>query len=268
MPRHSSRSQPGRAPLALALGGGGAFGIGFHLGVLQALHDAGLPVRQAPKLGISAGTWAAAALVTDTPAARLAEAWAWGRSTTPAGKLVRTGSLTERAFGDAHDATVSGVALALPLHRLVVVTGEREPLADVVAASSSPFGAAVGHRLRGRRLYDAGLGANTAAYLAEPADVTLVVAPLATGVLGWQGASVWERRLQRELKRRRAGCSGSLLVLRPSATAVRAGGATWRQVMDMRHVADVQEVAYRDARAFAAEAADLLSAGRGQGQVD
>ena len=58
------RSAPGdrRAPLAMVYGGGGVFGIAYTSGVAQGLADRGMPIRQAPSLGTSAGSWTAAAL--------------------------------------------------------------------------------------------------------------------------------------------------------------------------------------------------------------
>lgn len=48
--------------MATCFGGGGAFGIGFDMGVARALTEAGIPIRSGPMLGTSAGSWTAAAL--------------------------------------------------------------------------------------------------------------------------------------------------------------------------------------------------------------
>ena len=52
----------GRYPLSMVYGGGGVFGIGYGAGVATGLGDAGIPVRTAPALGTSAGSWVAAAV--------------------------------------------------------------------------------------------------------------------------------------------------------------------------------------------------------------
>jgi hypothetical protein len=187
-------------PDGVVHGGGGAFGIAFHMGVLHAFAEAGIPVLELSMTGLSAGSYAAAALVTGTPLSTVAEAWCYVERTKPAGELVRGHRITERIFGDARDPRVTGVCLSLPLPRRVLVDGGRHRLADVVAASSSPWGLAYGHPVDGRLLYDAGTVSNTAADRAPSADLLLVLAPLARGVLGRQGG-FWEMRLRGEARR-------------------------------------------------------------------
>src|ERR1700686_4622571 len=51
-----------RFPLLMVYGGGGAFGIGFNLGIAHGLAAAGIAVAAAPALGTSAGSWAASAI--------------------------------------------------------------------------------------------------------------------------------------------------------------------------------------------------------------
>jgi len=51
-----------RSKVATCFGSGGAFGIGFNMGVARALLDAGIPLTSVPMLGTSAGAWTAAAL--------------------------------------------------------------------------------------------------------------------------------------------------------------------------------------------------------------
>ena len=52
----------GRPPVVACFGGGGAFGVGFDMGVARALVEAGIPVSSGPMLGTSAGAWTAARL--------------------------------------------------------------------------------------------------------------------------------------------------------------------------------------------------------------
>jgi NTE family protein len=229
--------------LSVVLGGGGAFGIAFHLGIAAGLDDAGIDISGAPMIGLSAGSYAAAALATATPLPQIAEAWRYVDSRTARGELVSGIRISERVFGDARATNVTAVSLRLPVPRRVVLDGGRYRLADLVAASSSPWGLAHGHVVDGRPLYDAGTVSNTAADLAPPADVLLVVAPLARSVLGWQG-QIWEERLRRETAVWRLRHRGRVVVARPGAEAIRAGGGSWRRVMDM----DVAPATFRAAR--------------------
>ena len=48
-------------PLAGAFGGGGLFGIGYAMGVIEGLREQGIDLSTAPMVGTSAGSWAAAA---------------------------------------------------------------------------------------------------------------------------------------------------------------------------------------------------------------
>jgi predicted acylesterase/phospholipase RssA len=48
-------------PMAGAFGGGGLFGIGYALGILDTLRTRGIDLSTAPMIGTSAGSWAAAA---------------------------------------------------------------------------------------------------------------------------------------------------------------------------------------------------------------
>ena len=51
-----------RVPLAGVFGGGGLFGIGYALGILDGLKEQGLDLSGSPMLGTSAGSWAASAV--------------------------------------------------------------------------------------------------------------------------------------------------------------------------------------------------------------
>src|SRR4051794_4026474 len=51
-----------KRPISSCFGGGGSFGIGFGMGVVAGLRDAGIPVDHGPMLGTSAGSWTAAAV--------------------------------------------------------------------------------------------------------------------------------------------------------------------------------------------------------------
>src|SRR3954447_27022367 len=61
-PAHGRR--PARPRIAAVYGGGGPLGIAYGLGVVDALLAAGVPLRTAPSLGTSAGSWVASCLAT------------------------------------------------------------------------------------------------------------------------------------------------------------------------------------------------------------
>src|SRR4051794_6971262 len=69
------RAPDGRLPLTTCFGGGGAFGIGFNLGVARALHAGGIPLTAHPMLGSSAGAWTAAALVVGADLEDIQASW-------------------------------------------------------------------------------------------------------------------------------------------------------------------------------------------------
>ena len=64
------------ARVALCLGGGGAFGIGMHDGVLRALVDDGMDLSTATFFGTSAGAWAASAFVLGMDREQVMAPWA------------------------------------------------------------------------------------------------------------------------------------------------------------------------------------------------
>ncbi|MSZ81056.1 MAG: patatin-like phospholipase family protein, partial [Actinobacteria bacterium] len=55
------------SPLAGVFGGGGLFGIGYALGVIDGLRERGIDLTGCPMLGTSAGSWAAAATALSVP---------------------------------------------------------------------------------------------------------------------------------------------------------------------------------------------------------
>jgi hypothetical protein len=260
--RHlSSVSTPRPAPstpFAMALGGGGAYGIAFHLGVTHALLEAGIPVDRGPMVGISAGSYAGAALATGTDLKAIMDAWRW-YARTRQGRRARTHDITSRLFGDARDARVNSVCTPGLSPVPVLVRGSQHPLADVVAAASSPLGLAHGHRLGDRVLYDAGYYWNTGANHAPAANVLLVLAPMAAGLRRGLG-TVFEARLRAEVRLWRLTHRGEAVVVRPDADVIEAGG---RDMLDVACATATYRAAYAQGErlvpdlAFKARAAGL-----------
>ena len=232
----------GRPTFAMAMGGGGSFGIAFHLGVAHALLDAGIPVDRGPMVGISAGAYAGAALVTGTDLEAIQDGWRHFARTRGPGRA-RTVEITTRLFGDRRDSRVTGVCTTGLSPVPVLVRGSRHPLCDVVAAAASPLGMAHGHRVDGRKLYDAGMYWNTGAVHAPRVDLLLVLAPLAAGVrgkLGW----MWEAQLQREVGWWRLRYGGRAVVVRPAPDVVAAGARERGDILDIEKATPTYRAAY------------------------
>jgi predicted acylesterase/phospholipase RssA len=120
-----------RRPVAACFGSGRAFGIGFNMGVVDALHDNGIPVDRGAMLGTSAGAWTAAALATGVKPDHVFETWdrhLRGRT------LARASDSASDLLGDLRDVRVSGVAIKLSTGHRVRLRGDQLPLADIVAA--------------------------------------------------------------------------------------------------------------------------------------
>jgi predicted acylesterase/phospholipase RssA len=207
-------SADARPPLAGALGGGGLFGIGYALGVLDGLRERGLDLQSAPLLGTSAGSWAAAATATGISFDVLCP------SVPPRLPDYRARVLYGAArdlFAERHVATAAAVAVRLPSFTRTVLAGEDVCLADQVAASSSVPGLFRPHRLQGVWYLDGGVRSAVSADLATPADLLVVVAPLAGAMFGPTGRYV-TRRTHRELDAWRARGGGEVLAFLPDGS--------------------------------------------------
>lgn len=247
-----------RAPFATAMGGGGGFGIAFHLGITHALIDAGIALDQDPMLGVSAGAYAAAALVADTSVATIAESWASYSPTRGRGRA-RTSEITQPLFGDRRDPRVIGAWTTGRWPTPILLSGAEHALSDVVAAAASPLGLAHGHRVAGRRLYDAGLCWNTAAHRAQRADLLLVIAAL-TGDHRGAMAAVWEQQLRLELRLRHPTRHRRTAVIRPDADVLRAGANKLGDLLDIAHAPATYRAAYRQGERLAPGVAAMQQA--------
>jgi predicted acylesterase/phospholipase RssA len=200
-------------PLASCFGGGGAYGIGFNLGVANALLDSGYALDHAPMLGTSAGAWAAACLATGVTFDEVMACWAAHEGR---GSPTRVIELTSAVFGDRRDDRVNTMAMHLPSGRRVSLRGGEHSLADIVAASSSPPRLAVPHVIGGRRYIDAGIIRGTSADRARRAEVLVLVVPIATGILGRFGR-MSEQLARYEMLRWRGRTRGRVLYVRPDS---------------------------------------------------
>jgi predicted acylesterase/phospholipase RssA len=239
-----------KTPLSVALGGGGAYGIGFHLGMTRAFEEQGIPVTSAPTIGVSAGAWAAATSAVGYGLDEVEALWRAPARRDRRGRVF-VEELTQGFFGNSRDARVTAATVRLPLGSRVLIDGGRHPLSLAVAASSAPPRMAVPPRVDGRRLYDAGVLYNTCADLAAPARALLVIAPLSRGVLGLAGLEC-ERRLWAEVSAWTVRTGGRVAVVRPSAEVVAAGAWSFSGVMDVESMRPTERAAYEQGSRIAA----------------
>jgi NTE family protein len=207
----SDGDQPPR--LAAAFGGGGTFGIGYALGVCDALTDGGVAVASADMLGTSAGAWVAACLATGVGFTDLCEVPQVRVPDQTAGLLQ---GIATSLFGDGYDARVTATAVRLPTTRRVLLNGATHRLADIVAASSAVPGLFRPARIDGCWYVDGGVRSLVSAHLAAPAAHLLVVAPLAGPMFGPTGRAM-ELMLRREISRWQNATRGRAHLIRPTA---------------------------------------------------
>ena len=99
-------------PLAGVFGGGGLFGIGYAMGVIDGLRSRGIDLTGCPMLGTSAGSWAAAATALAIPFIELISL------DVPKFPNPRPGILAASArevFGDATSSTNVATAPIIPI---------------------------------------------------------------------------------------------------------------------------------------------------------
>ena len=213
--------------MVACLGGGGAYGIGLHFGVAQALQEFGLPLTGAPVLGTSGGAWAGAALELGVELGEVMAPWA----RQPERRFGHRSVDTVRAvFTDAPAPALFGVAARLSGRR-ALLSAERFGVIDVVAASASPPPFAVPHEIEHHRYIDAGLLSICSVDLAPAADLLVVVAPIAGPYMGAMGR-LWDRQTRRNIRQWRREHGGEVLYLRPNRELAAAAGSGVSSLFD------------------------------------
>jgi predicted acylesterase/phospholipase RssA len=185
----------GPHPLSMVYGGGGVFGIAYGAGVAEGLAEQGIPVRTAPALGTSAGSWVAGAVALGLA---FEDFDGIGSPPVPTRKPVVYESAVA-LFGDARHHLVAVSAVHLRNRRRHILDGGVYPLADLVAASSAVPGLIPPHRIDGRLYIDGGMWSVTSVDAATDAEEVIVVAPLAGPVMGPMGRAAG-LLLERELR--------------------------------------------------------------------
>ncbi len=221
-----------RPAIATCFGGGGAFGLGFNLGVAEGLREAGLDVARWPLFGTSAGSHAAAALATGLTFEHVAARWEHyiGGQTRRFG--VSASELSEPIYGGYRTDSVEAVAVRLPWPRRVVLRSSEHRLADIVAASSAVVGITRPHVIDGVRYVDGGTISIASVDRAPAADLLLVVTPFAArgqGIAGWVGRT----QSRREIRRWTDAHRGDVLQVVPSPPLAALGGGMPHQLGDV-----------------------------------
>lgn len=175
-------------------GGGGLFGIGYGLGVVDALATRGVDLSGSPMLGTSAGSWVAAATALGVEFDTLVQLPVPTFPNPREGVLAETAAL---AFGDRTHPHVSVVVTSIPRLRRTVLHGAEVPLAQLVAASSAVPGLLAPQRINGVRYVDGGVRSAVSVDLAPAARTLVIIAPLAGAMFGPFGRLV-EARTDRQ----------------------------------------------------------------------
>ncbi|MFN8052410.1 MAG: patatin-like phospholipase family protein [Acidimicrobiales bacterium] len=232
---------PQRRPsLSMVYGGGGAVGIAWHIGVIDALRDAGLAVSSAPSIGTSAGSWACGAARLGIGFDQFA---AFGELNLPDRRSGLLSELARDVFGDARIEGAWISVTALPTMRRHLLDSRRHALADLIAASSAVPGVFAPHTIGGTQYVDGGVRSMASADAAPDADLLVASLPIGGPLFGPVGRA-FERTTRRALASWRARHGGATIVLRPGRTFANAVGRSPGAMMDVELAKTVYPIAY------------------------
>lgn len=206
---------PVRAPVGAVLGGGGLFGIGYALGVIEGLATHGVTLMGAPLLGTSAGSWAAAAVSLGIDVQELLSMDAPRFPNPKAGVLA---GAARSIFGERRSEFVRVCACSLPRLKRTVFDGADHALADLVAASSAVPGLLAPHTIDGVRYVDGGMRSGTSVDFGPEVDQLYVVAPLA-GAMWGPFRNIIDRGMHGEIARWKERWRGNVTLFTPVEVA-------------------------------------------------
>ncbi len=204
-------------PRAAVYGGGGLFGIGFIMGITEALADGGADMASLPVVGTSAGSWAGAGMALGLRFTDALKAMSGSIPRLPSPRTGRLRPIAADVFGSqTRCPTVRAVACALPRFKRMALSGADHPIADLVAASSAVPGLLAPHRIGDVRYVDGGARSMASIDFAPHAMKLLVVLPLSGPMFGPAGRLI-ERRIGIELEMWRTANPGAdVHVMRPT----------------------------------------------------
>lgn len=211
LPEHSG------GPRAAVYGGGGLFGIGYIMGITEALADGGADMASLPVVGTSAGSWAGAGMYLGLRFTDALKAMSGSIPRLPSPREGRLRPIAADLFGtDTRCPTVRAVACSLPRFKRLALSGADHPIADLVAASSAVPGMLAPHRIAGVRYVDGGVRSMASIDFAPRARKLLVVLPLSGPMFGPAGRLI-ERRIGDELDEWKASNPGAdVHIMRPT----------------------------------------------------
>lgn len=211
LPEHSG------GPRAAVYGGGGLFGIGFIMGITEALADGGADMASLPVVGTSAGSWAGAGMSLGLRFTDTLKAMSNSIPRIPSPREGRLRPIAAELFGtETRCPTVRAVVCSLPRFKRLALSGADHPIADLVSASSAVPGMLAPHRIAGVRYVDGGVRSMASIDFAPHALKLLVVLPLSGPMFGPAGRMI-ERRIGTELETwKEANPGAEVHVLRPT----------------------------------------------------
>ena len=203
------------SPIGGVFGGGGLFGIGYALGVLDSLKLRGIDLSNSPLLGTSAGSWAAAATALDVPFTTLAEMEVPSFPNPKPGLLA---SIAKDMFGDATDPMIRVMACALPKLKRTILDGGTYPLCELVAASSAVPALLSPHKIDGVKYVDGGVRSGTSVDYGPVVEKLILIAPLA-GAMWGPFAKIIDNGMHSEVARWKERTGGKILIFTPHTHA-------------------------------------------------
>ncbi len=226
--------------VSIVFGGGGAFGIAWHIAVITALRDAGINLDDAPAIGTSAGSWACAALRLGIGFDDFAQI---GDIKVPDRRPNMLAAIARDLVGDSTVDDVRISTVELPLLRRRLHDGADHPIADLMAASSAVPGLFAPHPIGGSLQVDGGVRSMSSADRAEPARLLVASLPIAGPLFGPVGRMM-ETTTRNALARWRRTHGGHSLVLRPGRRLADLVGLRPHTLFDQNLARAVYPIAY------------------------
>lgn len=234
-----------RLPIGGVFGGGGLFGIGYAMGILEGLQPQGIDLSEAPLLGTSAGSWAATATALEVPFTTLADMPVPSFPNPKPGLLA---SIARDLFGTATDPLIQVMACALPRLKRTILDGGKYPLAELVAASSAVPALLSPHVVDGTKYVDGGVRSGTSVDFGPNVEKLVLIAPLA-GAMWGPFARFVDNGMHKEVERWKARTGGKVLIFTPHNTA--AGIArNPKHLFDKARAIEVYHLAREEAASY------------------
>lgn len=203
------------APWGGVFGGGGLFGIGYAMGVLDGLKEKGLSFTNAPLLGTSAGSWAATATVLNVSFTELSSMKVPSFPNPKPGLLA---AIAQDIFGERSHSHIHVMACALPRLSRTKLSGADYPLSQLIAASSAVPGLLAPQKIGDTKYVDGGVRSGTSVDFGPDANRLLVIAPLA-GAMWGPFARFVDRAMHNEIRDWKTRTGGTHILFTPRENA-------------------------------------------------